>query len=70
SPKMIFDARDKWNIDLSESYFLGDSLVDIECAKNANVSFIFVKREHNQEIEHTSCINTLNDFDKALNNNI
>ena len=70
SPKMIFDARDQWNIDLSESYFLGDSLVDIECAKNANISFILVKREHNQEIEYTPYINTLNDFDKMLNNTI
>ena len=42
----------------------------IECAKNANVSFILVKREHNQEIEHTSCINSLNDFHKMLNNTI
>ncbi|MDG2287738.1 MAG: HAD-IIIA family hydrolase [Candidatus Marinimicrobia bacterium] len=66
SPKMIFEARDKWNIDLSKSYFLGDSLVDIECAKNANVSFILVRREHNQDIEHSYCINNLNDFDKMI----
>ena len=42
----------KWNIDLSKSYFLGDSIVDVECAKNANVSFILVRRKHNQDVEY------------------
>tara|TARA_B110001454_G_scaffold166438_1_gene156302 strand:- start:1027 stop:1554 length:528 start_codon:yes stop_codon:yes gene_type:complete len=66
SPKMVFEAQDKWNIDLSKSYFLGDSLVDIECAKNANVSFILVKREHNQDLEHPYCVDNLNDALKMI----
>ena len=70
SPKMVLKARDKWNIDLSKSYFLGDSLVDIECAKNANVSFILVKREHNQDIEHPYCVDNLNDILKMISNSI
>jgi len=68
SAKMVFEAQDKWNIDLSKSYFLGDSLVDIECAKNANIFFILVRREHNQEIEYPYCVNSLNDVSKMINN--
>ena len=68
SPRMIFEARDKWNIDLSKSYFLGDSLVDIECAKNADIPFILVKRKHNQHLEHPYCIDSLNDAPSMINN--
>ena len=68
SAKMVFEAQNKWNIDLSKSYFLGDSLVDIECAKNANIFFILVRREHNQEIEYPYCVNSLNDVPKMINN--
>lgn len=64
SPKMIFEARDRWNIDLSKSYFIGDSLSDIECAKNAKVPFILVKREHNQNINYHNYVDNLNDIQK------
>ena len=67
SPKMVFEARDKWNIDLSKSYFLGDSEADIECAKNANVSFILVKRKHNQNIEYPVYVHSLSDTNNMIN---
>jgi D-glycero-D-manno-heptose 1,7-bisphosphate phosphatase len=66
SPKMVFEARDKWNIDLSKSYFLGDSEADIECAKNANVSFILVKRKHNQNIEYPVYVHSLSDTNNMI----
>ena len=68
SPLMIFKARDKWNIDLSKSYFLGDSIVDMECARNANVSFILVKRKHNQHIEYPYYVDNLNKVHAMINN--
>tara|TARA_X000000368_G_C23041554_1_gene717165 strand:- start:331 stop:867 length:537 start_codon:yes stop_codon:yes gene_type:complete len=68
SPKMIFEAQDKWNINLSKSYFIGDSLSDIECAKNAKVPFILVKRKHNQHINYPNYVDNLNDIQKIKNN--
>lgn len=68
SPQMIFEARDKWNIDLSKSYFLGDSIVDMECAKNANVSFILVKRKHNQDLEYPYYVDDLNNIHSIISN--
>ena len=66
SPKMIFEARDKWSIDLSKSYFIGDSLVDLECAKNAKVPFILIRRKHNKDINYHNCIDSLNNIQKII----
>ncbi len=43
SPKLVFEAADKFNIDLKKSYFIGDTVVDIECGKNAGLKTILVK---------------------------
>lgn len=40
---MIDAAAKKYNIDLSKSYFIGDSLVDMQCAENAGLKKILVK---------------------------
>ncbi len=37
SPQFLFDARDEFGVDLSESYFVGDKLIDLECGWNAGV---------------------------------
>ncbi|HWQ80682.1 MAG TPA: HAD-IIIA family hydrolase [Ignavibacteria bacterium] len=39
---MIDAAVKKYNIDLNESFFIGDSLVDMQCAQNAGVKKILV----------------------------
>tara|TARA_B100001057_G_scaffold171070_1_gene171851 strand:- start:4219 stop:4767 length:549 start_codon:yes stop_codon:yes gene_type:complete len=61
SPVMIFNAQKKWGIDLNKSLFLGDSKVDLECAKNAGVDFVLVKRDHNKGL---FCNNTITDLKK------
>lgn len=40
---MIEKAVDKYDIDLSRSYFIGDSLVDMQCAQNSGLKKILVK---------------------------
>ncbi|MGB9601223.1 MAG: D-glycero-alpha-D-manno-heptose-1,7-bisphosphate 7-phosphatase, partial [Limisphaerales bacterium] len=37
SPAFLFEARDKFQIDLSKSFVVGDKLADIECGWNAGV---------------------------------
>jgi D-glycero-D-manno-heptose 1,7-bisphosphate phosphatase len=58
-PTMVLSAQKKWKINLSESYFVGDSKVDIECANSANVPFILIKRLHNKDLEYHRSINSL-----------
>ena len=37
SPQLVFDARDEFGLDLAQSYFIGDKMVDLECGWNAGV---------------------------------
>ena len=43
SPQMILEASEKFKIDISESYLIGDNISDIECAYNAGCKSILVK---------------------------
>lgn len=70
SPKMLFEAKEKWKIDFSKSFFIGDSIADRDCAKNANLSFILVSRSHNKELNYPVKINTLNDLVNIIENSI
>ena len=67
SPKMLLQAKEKWNIDFSKSYFIGDSLVDKKCAENAGVSFIFVSRKHNQDLVFENTMNDLYQIKNFIN---
>lgn len=60
---MIEQAVERHNIDLSESWLIGDSIVDMQCAKNSNLKKVLVKTgyglktmaecsEQNLEIEY------------------
>lgn len=43
NPGMIFEAKKDLNIDLSQSYFIGDQYLDYICAINASLSPLIVK---------------------------
>jgi len=43
SPKMILDSAKDLNIDLSQSYLIGDTISDIDAGKNAGIKAILVK---------------------------
>lgn len=43
SKGMLYEAAKRFNIDLSKSYMVGDSTVDIVCGKNANVKTVGVR---------------------------
>lgn len=49
SPKMLIDASEKFNIDLTKSYLIGDNISDIECAFNAGCKAILVKTGYGKE---------------------
>jgi D-glycero-D-manno-heptose 1,7-bisphosphate phosphatase len=37
SPQFLFDARDKFGLDLAASFMVGDKAIDLECGWNAGV---------------------------------
>lgn len=48
-PGMIFKAEKDFNIDLNQSYMVGDSKIDIQCGKNAGVKTILIN-ELNEDL--------------------
>jgi len=55
SPQFLFDARDGFGIDLSESYMIGDKLSDLECGWNAGVKkCLLVRTGYGAELERSS----------------
>jgi len=51
SPQFLFDARDEFGIDLSQSYMIGDKLIDLECGWNAGVrNSILVRTGYGKEV--------------------
>lgn len=60
---MIDEAVIKYNIDLSKSYFIGDSIVDMQCAENAGLKKILVKTGYGlNTIEKCKEVNIRIDF--------
>lgn len=49
SPKMIFDSAKDFNIDLSKSYFIGDSASDIQAGLAAQLKTVLVKTGYGAE---------------------
>ncbi|MGD0251217.1 MAG: HAD family hydrolase [Verrucomicrobiota bacterium] len=55
SPQFLFDARDEFNLNLAQSYMIGDKLADLECGWNAGVKkCILVRTGYGAELESAS----------------
>ena len=68
SPKLVFDAAKEFDIDLTKSYFIGDSVLDIQCGKNAGLKTILVKT--GQGVESFSILQKDNNFPTFVANNL
>lgn len=52
SPQFLFDARDEYDIDLTQSYMVGDKMCDLECGWNAGVrKSILVRTGYGKKLE-------------------
>jgi D-glycero-D-manno-heptose 1,7-bisphosphate phosphatase len=55
SPQFLFDAREEFALNLSESFMVGDKLIDLECGWNAGVKkSILVRTGYGAECERSS----------------
>lgn len=59
---MILKASSKYNIELPESYFIGDSFTDMKCAANAGLRKILVKTGYGKD-DYKKCIDAKIDPD-------
>ncbi len=52
SPQFLFDARDEFGVDLTQSFMIGDKLIDLKCGWNAGVrKSILVRTGYGKETE-------------------
>ncbi|MFH1067614.1 MAG: HAD family hydrolase [bacterium] len=42
SPEMILEAKKEYGVDLSQSFMIGDRLVDVECGRNAGCRSVWL----------------------------
>jgi len=55
SPQFLLDARDEFGLDLSQSYMIGDKLIDLECGWNAGVKkSILVRTGYGAALERSA----------------
>jgi len=47
---MILKAKQKHNIDISQSFFIGDSKSDMKCAENAGLKKIFISQINKHKV--------------------
>jgi D-glycero-D-manno-heptose 1,7-bisphosphate phosphatase len=53
-PQFLFDARDEFNLDLTQCYVIGDKLSDLQCGWNAGVKkSILVRTGYGSKLEQT-----------------
>ena len=71
SPQFLFDARDEFGVDLSQSFIIGDKLIDLESGWNAGVKkSILVRTGYGAEVERelggrSSDVVVTDDLDQA-----
>lgn len=66
-PGMIIDAAAKWDIDLTNSYFIGDTWKDIHAGKAAGCSTILLDRPYNKGLESDYRVRSLLDVNHIIN---
>ena len=66
-PGLIIKAQKKWDIDLNQSFMIGDTEKDLGTAKNAGVKFFLLNRSYNDHINNSNRISVLTEIILYLN---
>lgn len=68
-PGLLMQATEKWNIDLKNSYMVGDTWKDADAAKMANVNFLLLNTKYNLDYTSVNRINSLKEILTILKDN-
>ncbi len=60
-PGMLLKAADRWAIDLSRSFMIGDSWKDIEAGNRADCTTILLKQSYNAGLKADHAVGSLNE---------
>ena len=61
-PGLILKAAEKWNIDLTRSFLIGDTSKDIEAAINANINYFLLENNFNMDEPYGNRIKEIDDI--------
>lgn len=70
APGLFYRAQEKYNIDLNQSFMIGDTWKDVEAAKNAGISMILLSEDYNQDLEDIIRAKSLPDVVSLIKNGI
>lgn len=62
APGLFMKAVEKWDIDLQNSYMIGDTWKDIEAARKANITSLLLDRAYNLNCDSPNRINSLEEI--------
>lgn len=65
-PGKLFEAAKKWNLDLSQSFLVGDTKDDVAAAKNAGCACILLNAPYNADVEVDIRVASLADLPSAF----
>ena len=65
-PGKLLEAAEKWNIDLTQSFLVGDTKDDALAAQNAGCRSILVDAPYNANVESNSRISSLSELSDIL----
>ncbi len=68
-PGMLLDLAKKWDINLANSYMVGDRGSDIAAGKSAGCKTVLLSRPYNQSVTADQYIKVLKDLSCLLSNN-
>ena len=69
-PGMVNILAKKWEISLSDSFFIGDNWKDIECGKGAGCTTILLDKYYNKKVNADYRVKNLSMVNKLIKSNI
>lgn len=68
-PGMLLQASEKWEIDLSASIMIGDTLADLEAGRAVDCTTILISHDYNQDISAERRVANLLEATEIIKNN-
>jgi D-glycero-D-manno-heptose 1,7-bisphosphate phosphatase len=62
APGLLFQAKEKWNIDFTCSLMVGDTVKDLKVAKGVDMKFYLLDRTYNQSLQVKNRVTSLRDI--------
>ncbi|NHZ85761.1 MAG: HAD-IIIA family hydrolase [Planctomycetia bacterium] len=70
APGLFLMAQEKYNVDFSKSFMVGDTWKDVEAARNARIAMILIDKDYNQNLTGVTRAKDLSEIVSLIKNGI